>query len=263
MSSRISSKRIDGRTRDGHDKRSWIAEGDRLLRSSGILRDSRRRRRAAQRSGSTSGIENILKMEAAVHGSILLLAYATELFLKAGLTRLYVGCTQELFRRDIKRYGHNLKKLATEVEYPCSDEAKRHLKELRNTILADGRYPFLSETENEQIKRNNARACKFWSDEHYRELIDLCKSIREHVSLLDQDSSNPSSLLSFCIDDDGYVAFRCGGGLSPRLFVKYSSQQKTDKRNNKRALSRLLRANLSNPLLEHHWGAAKYRCVKH
>jgi hypothetical protein len=202
-------------------------------------------------------------MEAAVHGSVLLLAYATELFLKAGLTRLYIGCPHELFRRDVKRYGHKLKKVAAEVEYPCTDEAKRHLQEMQSIILSDGRYPFLSDTEKDQIGRNNARAFKFWSDDHYRDLLGLCKSIREHVGSLDQDSSNPSSPLSFRIDDDGYVTFRCGGGLSPRLLVKYSSQQKANRRNNKRALRRLLRGNLSHPLLEHHWDSAKYRCVKH
>lgn len=262
MQSRIFSRRINGRSRDGHDNQSWIDEGDRLLRSSGILRDSRRRRRVAQRNGSASGIANILQMEAAVHGSVLLLAYATELFLKAGLTRLYIGCTHELFRRDVKRYGHNLKRLATEVEYPCTDEIKRHLKEMQSMILSDGRYPFLSETENEQAGRNNARALKFWSDDHYRDLLGLCKSIREHVTSLDHDSNNPSSILSYRIDDDGYVAFRCGGRLSPRLMVKYSSQQKANRRNNKRALRRLLRVNLSHPLLEHNWNSAKYRCVK-
>jgi len=256
------SKLIDGRAKDGFDKQSWIEEADRHLRSARILRDSRKRRRAAHRKNPRRGIDNILAMDAAVHSSILLVSYAIELFLKAGLTRVYIGCSKELFGRDVKRYGHDLVKLAREIEYPVSSITKKHLHELRSIILSEGRYPFLSETCESQRNRINQRAHRFWSDERFKVFCSLADDIRTHAQLLDGDSNDPASYSNAAIDHDGYFAFRCGGRLPPRITVKYSGLQLRNGTNNKRALKRLVSSHFANSLIGHFWDSACYRCVK-
>ena len=212
MRSRLRPELIDGRARDGFDKQSWIEEADRHLRSAKILRDSRKRRRAALSKKPRPRIDNILAMDAAVHSSVLLVSYAIELFLKAGLTRVYVGCSKKLFERDVKRYGHNLVKLAREIEYPLPDATKKHLRELQSVILSEGRYPFLSENSELQRDRVNQRAHRFWSDERFEDLRRLAGAIRTHALMLDGDSKNSAWYSNAAIDCDGHFAFRCGAG---------------------------------------------------
>ncbi len=262
MQSRLRSKLISFSTREGFDKQSWIEEASRHLRSAQILRDSKRRRSAAHSKKQRPRIESILVMDAAVHSSVILVSYSVELFLKAGLTRVYIGCSKELFARDVKRYGHKLVKLAREVEYPLTTATKKRLKELQAIILSEGRYPFLSQDPDRHRDSVNRRARQFWSDERFRELRDLARSVRSHVRMLDGDSDNPASFSNAAIDSDGYFAFRCGGRLAPRITVKYSSLQRANRTNNKRALKRLVGKRFGNPLIEHLWDSARYRFVK-
>lgn len=75
-----------------------------------------------------------------MHSSTLLVGYAVELFLKAGLTRLYVGCSKELFQKDVKgRYSHDLIKLSKSVEYPGLTGNREQLKQLKKVTLSEGR----------------------------------------------------------------------------------------------------------------------------
>ena len=76
-----------------------------------------------------------------MHSSTLLVGYAVELFLKAGLTRLYVGCSKELFQKDVKgRYSHDLIKLSKSVEYPGLAGNREQLKQLKKVTLSEGRW---------------------------------------------------------------------------------------------------------------------------
>ncbi len=264
--SRVSAQnRIDFRTKEGFDKISWMEAADHHLRSAEILRRVKKRRRAITRkTAGKAKLVHIQAMDAAVHSSTLLVGYAVELFLKAGLTRLYVGCSKELFQRDVKgRYGHDLIKLAKSVEYPGLTGNRERLKRLGKIILSEGRYPFLTMNDpSADIKRRTDRALRFWNDDEFKCLVALAYSIREHVQLINQDEDNPSSHQSVVIDDDGYFAFRCGGNLSSRITVRYSSVQRANKKNNKRGLKSLILRNLSNPLIRQCWDSAQYRCVK-
>jgi len=262
MQSRLRTNLIRGSARDGFDKQSWIEEADRHIRSASILRASRKRRRAALARNPQLGVNNVMAMDAAVHSSFLLLSYSVELFLKAGLTRAYFGCSQDLFKRDGKRFSHNLVKLAGEIAYPLSSKTKKDLRDLQKIILSEGRYPFLSVDSVQQRKKVNQRAHKFWSDERFREVQELSKSIRKHVQRIDGDSADPSTFRNAAIDDDGYFSFRCGGRLPPRITVKYSSLQRSARTNNKMALKRLVTSHFQNPLIAHFWDSAFYQCVK-
>jgi hypothetical protein len=241
-----------------------MEEADRHLRSAKFLRTIRRRRKTAfSRAPHSERRRHILAMEATVHSSMLLLAYAIELFLKAGLTRVYVGCSKQLFENDFKkRFGHDLVRLAHEIEYALPPGGKRTLRELQRVILAEGRYPFLSIDAKQDMARRNKRARRFWSDSEFKKLLALAESLRKHVASIDADSGNPAWTVALSIDEDGYFAFRCGGNLSPRIVVKYSTLQRRLRQNNRRALRGLILRNHGNPLLRNFWDAAQYRCVK-
>lgn len=262
MQSRLGPNLIHGLARNGFDKQSWIEEAGRHIRSASILRASRKRRKAALARNPQLGLKNVMAMDAAVHSSFLLLSYSVELFLKAGLTRAYIGCSQDLFNRDVRRFGHNLVKLAREIEYPLQSRTKKDLRDLQKIILSEGRYPFLSVDSVQHRKKVNQRAHKFWSDEKFREIQGLSESIRKHVQKIDGDSADPATFRNAAIDDDGYFSFRCGGRLTPRITVKYSSLQRSSRTNNKRALKRLVISHFQNPLIAHFWDSASYQCVK-
>jgi hypothetical protein len=251
-------------TREGYDKYSWMEEANRHFRSAKMLRHIRRRRRAGfNRAPESRKLEYVLSMEAAVHSSTLLVAYAIELVLKSGLTRAYVGCSKELFAREVKsRFGHDLRRIAREIEYPLCASSNKQLSDLKKVILSEGRYPFFSDTSEQDIRKRNERARRFWDDGQFDGLLSLYQSLRKHVVSLDGDSNNPTSIYDVQIDSDGYFAFRCGGNLSPRIVVKYSSNQRKRRLNNKRALKRLITKPSANPLVRHFWDTAKYRCVK-
>lgn len=264
VKSRVS-KRIINTTKEGFDKHSWVLEADRHISSAKILRSVRKRRRSEYRKATERKIKlrHIHIMDATVHSSMLLVAYAIELYLKAGLTRIYIGCSKDLFEREVKRkYGHKLVRIAREIEFPCSTQTKRHLKQLQKTLLSEGRYPFLSADRNKHIEKSNERAFRFWSDNIFNKYVNLVDEVRHHVMLLDGDEKKPASYIYYKIDDDGYFAFRYGGNLSPRIIVKYSSIQRKTRQNNKRALKKLIINKCSSPLLVHFWESADYRCVK-
>ncbi|MEZ6036738.1 MAG: hypothetical protein R3F29_04615 [Planctomycetota bacterium] len=194
---------------------------------------------------------------------MLLIAYAVELILKAGLTSLYRGCSKELFSHDVKkRFGHSLKSIAKEIEFPTSASHSKQLRQLQNIVLSEGRYPFLSDDPKHDMARRNKRSHYFWDDTQFKAHTRLYDAIRHHVALLDQDSHNPATFVSVGIDKDGYFSFRRGGNLSSRIIVKYSSLQRRQRRNNPRQLRSLLLSHLSNPFLKHDWDAARFRCVQ-
>ena len=154
-------------------------------------------------------------------------------------------------------------RIAREIEFPLTASSEEQLRELQEVILSEGRYPFLSDDSKQDIASRNRRAVRFWDDKHFRSLLALLDAVREHVASLDQDSKNPASFSGSQIDTDGYFAFRCGGNLSPRIVVKYSSEQRKLRRNNRRALRRLILREPSEVLVRHWWASAKFRCVKY
>jgi len=262
--SRITPIQITISTREGYDKHSWLAEADRHLLSAKTLRQIRKRRRAAvNRARPNERLQHILMMDAAVHSSTLLLAYAFELLLKAGLTRLYIGCSKGLFEHDfMRRFSHKLGTIAKEIEYPLSPSDTNLLRKLQEVITKTGRYPFLSPDQHRHIASQNSRALEFWSDTRFHEMLTLFTSLRKHVLSLDGDSNNPASFRHYGIDSDGYFAFRCGGNLSPRIVVRYSTLQRQQRMNNRRALRRLICASVNGLPFGRVWHVAKYRCVK-
>ena len=251
-------------TKQGYDKRSWQAEAARHLESAKLLRIIRKRRRArVGKASEASRLRHVQAMDAAVTSSNLLVGYAIELFLKAGATSLYQGCSKGLFQNEIKRrYGHDLVKLAKAIELPMSSTDRSVLKWMTKVILHEGRYPPLAQKGQSYNSLRNYRAFKFWSDQEFATVLELVDRIRDHVSLIDGDSNNPASYIAYRISGDGYFAFRCGGNLKARITVKYSSAQRRMRKNSKRELKRLILRHTQNPLVGRYWDSAEYRVVK-
>ena len=251
---------IEFQTREGYDKSSWLKEADRHLMSAKLLRSIRKRRRSRFRNSAdrSDRMGHILAMDATVHSSMLLIGYAVELFLKAGLTQLYVGCSKSLFQKQVKRYGHDLVKLAESIELPSLPQNCARLKQLEKIIRSEGRYPCFTNNRTEAMEFQNQRARRFWSDDKFKDFCNLATLIREHVSHIDQ-----AIYINRRIDQDGYFAFRCVGNLSPRVTVKFSSVQKANGSNNQKALKRFILENLLNPhLILQYWETAQYKCVE-
>jgi hypothetical protein len=245
----------------GYSKSSWLREAKHHLRSALLLRSIRRRRssKIKHETAARKRQDHIQAMEACVLSSNLLVGYAVELALKAGLTAVYARCSGELFERDVRRrYGHDYVRIAREIEFPLNAGTRARLRELRRIVLEDGRYPPFANTQKGSIREFNRRSQLLWSDAGFKGRVSLCKAIIEHVKHIDADSNNPVTWTSYRIDEDGYAAFRRGGNLRPRITVKYSSAQRNVGQDNRRALRRLLKDNMRLP-----WKGAKFRCVEH
>lgn len=159
---------------------------------------------------------------------MLLLGYAVEMFLKAGLVRAYYGCSEEMFGRDIKqRFGHKLVSMANEIAFSLSQDDERNLNELRDMILFDARYPVFVPNNASYSDTVNQQTQRIWDTRSFTILTELAKRIREHSKTIDADSANPASLASFTVDADGYLAFRIGGHLPARITYRASSIQRT------------------------------------
>lgn len=177
----VSDDLIQTKTGTGYNKQSWLNEADRHLMSAKFLRRIKRRRRNDFRKSSVDSnrLNHILVMSATTHSSMLLIAYAVELFLKAGLTHVYIGCPMNLFKREVKqKYGHKLVKLAKDIEYPSLSQNSDRLKGLEKIVRSEGRYPNLAYNLSEATKLEQERAVLFWDDDQFQ---DFCNLVSSHV----------------------------------------------------------------------------------
>ena len=158
--------------------------------------------------------------------SMLLIGYAVEMFLKVGLAKAYKGCSEEMFVRDAKgRFGHKLVSLANEIAFAIKDDDEQNLILLQGMVLVDARYPVFVPSGESYADTVNQQTSRIWSNENYEAFTELANRVREHSRSIDEDSKNPASLSSYNVDNDGYLAFRVGGNLPPRITYCLSSVQ--------------------------------------
>ena len=215
---------------------NWVAEGDGLIASSAMTRkawtDHRQefsRKARARTLQAKSRADDWHLLLGLPRASMLLLGYAAEMYLKAGLAKAYKGCSEEMFKRDSRnRFGHNLTKLANEIAFPFAPDDKAHFSALTDMIVADARYPVSVPNGESFAELVNRRTEKIWSSENFKAFTELCHRVREHAQRIDSDSNNPCSCSSWTIDGDGYLAFRCGGHLPPRITYRFSCAQKAN-----------------------------------
>jgi len=90
-------------------------------------------------------------------------------------------------------------------------------------VLMDARYPIEVEENETFASAVNEQTSRVWSKASYDELADLVTRISQHSRQIDCDENDPRFNCAFSIDQDGYLAFRVGGRLPPRITYKLSS----------------------------------------
>ena len=227
-------KRLTHRSVGQFNRQSWIDEGDGLSASAIKTREawithrqsfSQTMRQPKSVSVDRAQIWSLLT--GLPRASMLLLAYSVEMYLKAGLTKAYHGCSEQMFDRDIRRrFSHGLVDIAKEIDYPIAGDDQTHLNLLIDMLRSDARYPIHVLPDESHADKTNQRTEQIWSAENFEAFQSLAARIRKHSQNLDSDPENPAHFMSRTIDQDGYLAFRYGGNLRPRITYRLSSAQK-------------------------------------
>ncbi len=230
--------RLSHRSTGQFNPQEWVAEGDGLLASSRKVRDTWEDHRAAfsqtakihqQNGGQSPTADDWTLLTGLPRASMLLLGYAVEMYLKAGVAKAYRGCANKMFERDVKRcFGHKLDYMAHELAFPRDQNDHQQFKKLTSMVLVDARYPVLVPEGGTYAEAVNQQTSRIWSENEYVELCAIGQRVRDHVSRIDTDSKNPASFQSFNIDDDGYLAFRVGGNLPPRITYRLSTKMREE-----------------------------------
>ena len=252
-------KRISARSAAQFDSDNWIKEGDGLLASSGKVREVWSEHREAfsktvlaRKLGDRNRVSDWNLLEGLPRASMLLLGYAVEMYLKAGLVKAYRGCSERMFGRDVKeRFGHNLVDVANEIAFPFRRGDGKNLDLLKDMILVDARYPVFvrdGETFADAVNRQTGR---IWSSENYGAFYALAERVKEHSQSIDRDKNNPFCCNSVTVDGDGYFTFRVGGKLPPRMTYCLSTVQRWSGETSLDDLRALLEQQI--PLLNSNW----------
>lgn len=209
----------------------WLKEGNGLYATSQKIREDweehRSRISEAIQSESRPSENSWTLLTGMPRASMLLLGYAAEMYLKAGLAKAYIGCNEEMFARDVKsKFGHKLENLANEVAFLFLDNDSGNLAILKSMVLVDARYPLVVQGNSSYPTEINKQTSCIWNSDKYAELSSLVDRLCEHVTKIDQDSSNPAHFQYYRIDSDGYLSFRMGGNLPTRITYKVSSNLK-------------------------------------
>ena len=159
--------------------------------------------------------------------SMLLLGYSVEMYLKGGLAKAYRGCSEEMFERDVKhRFSHKLSSLTNEIAFELDHADKQNISLLTDMILVDARYPVFVSNGASYADIVNQQTGRIWSSTNFDAFIDLANRVNTHCRTIDMDSTNPVSCESVNVDDDGYLTFRIGGHLPPRITYRLSTVQR-------------------------------------
>ena len=227
------SGRISNRSAGQFDPENWFTEGDGLLASSTKTREIWTSHRQTfsktvqeRKLGSRNRASDWNLLTGLPRASMLLLGYSVEMYLKAGLVKAYVGCSEEMFNRDVKgRFGHKLLSLANEIGFALKGDDGKDLKLLEEMIISDARYPVFVRGES-YADAVNQQTGRIWSSENFTAFTELANRVKEHSRTIDADRNNPAFHKSFKVDNDGYLTIRVGGNLPPRITYRLSSVQK-------------------------------------
>lgn len=212
-----------------YNPRSWIEEGDGLLVSARSLRATWLMKCRSYNTSSFQGLiarRRINEIAGPPRASMLLLAYAAEMYLKAGVVKVFSNCREEPVGRWLSRkISHNYKFAAKFVELELSERDCELLRFLTD-LVTKMRYPVVPKTiddkrrfpfDTDHTAQINERNSRIWNHAYFRELCSLVKRISAHVQRIDQDMNNPAHFRRGWVGEDGYWVFRLGGNLSPRV----------------------------------------------
>lgn len=212
---------------------AWIQEGDglyasaRTTRAIWYIKRREHSKKIDEKYSSVSNIRNWHLIYGLPKSSVLILAYSVEIYLKAGLAKLFVRCDSNLLETAFKKYGHNLKDLARALEFPLDNESSGDLDELKKYIIHEARYPITPDISQGYLNSYNKRNAAINDANKFKRLCSLAKRIRAHSAKIDSDKTHPAYMARFVIQPDGYIAIRIGGGLKTRITYRLSSVQIT------------------------------------
>lgn len=250
--------RISKRSVGEFDAKKWINEGDGLMASSRKIREiwGDHRQVFSTTEQKTNDDWNLLT--GLPRASMLLLGYSVEMFLKCGLAKAYYGCSEQMFYRDVRKFSHKFLSLADEIAFPLENKDKNNLQQLQNMVLFDARYPVFVPKGQKYSDKVNQQTGEIWSQSNFNSLAEMTNRIRAYSTSIDSNTKNQASFISLNIDKDGYVAFRVGGNLPPRITYRLSSEQKQNGQTSKDDIKALIKGDSSSSckIIMHCWGDA-------
>jgi hypothetical protein len=203
--------------------KDWGKEGDGLYASARHLwATSIVQSRKFERLEDVGAIRKTLHKHSTINlafprASVLLIGYCVEMYLKGGLTKLLIGCADDVFRSTLRTYSHSLDKIACDLFDDMTETQISDLKSLSKFVGNDARYPVEANNNEEYVDRYNSRARSIYNGTAFNRYCDLAKDIRARISRTDNDSSSPCSTSHWTVDGDGYLCYRYGGHLPSRI----------------------------------------------
>ncbi|WP_281545546.1 hypothetical protein [Grimontia sp. SpTr1] len=248
-----------------HNKFDWVKESESKLISAQLLRDVARlkydqfvslkeqKHSNGQRLSSNEVSEYLGARGSANKSSILLLGYAIELLLKAGIVSLLLYSPKYLLEKKVRSYGHDLNQIAQDLHIPLTKEQLILLERLSSYIVRETRYPVTAESVEDYCNQVN-EITRWVTDEVQFELgINLYSQIKQLIDEIDGTTDNMKIYCRLEMEVDGFVTFRIGGPLPPVFIIKYCTSQVEQKIDNLETIKRLIEAkNQTNKSLESH-----------
>lgn len=149
--------------------------------------------------------------------SMLLVGYAIEMYLKAGLAKWLQGCSERGYKAAVLQYGHKYRELANDLEIPESVAPRRLLEFLETAVRTEGRYPAEPVGAETPVEAINRRTSRMWNRKAFGELRGLAIGLRAYVQRMNGDEKNPAEHGTADLGAGGYLVFRIGGHLPSRV----------------------------------------------
>ncbi|MBO9831238.1 hypothetical protein J7425_14640 [Xanthomonas phaseoli pv. dieffenbachiae] len=206
---------------DSGDAKAWMQEGDGQAATARSIRARWLRQKRQTNRDRPPNLRNVewMALTGNPPASVLLMGYAVEMYLKAGLAKWLVRCEKSLLNGDTKAYSHDYTQLADDLQIDEAVAPRHLLRFLSKAVTLEARYPAQPELRKTPIEAVNRRTGNLWSQDKFRSLCHLVKRLRDHVRLMDSDRRNPASTQSFGLSAGGYLVMRRGGHLPSRVTV--------------------------------------------
>lgn len=260
-------------------KHDWIKEADGKLISAKLLRECAKNAQIkfnnlakdsdgnANHPISKKAFEYLEEKNSAHKSSILLLGYAIELLLKAGIVSLLISAPKSLLENTVKCYSHKLLNIANDLQLKLSKEEQNLLKNLSSYIIQETRYPVTPTSTAEYCEKTNIITLFVADDTQFNLGVNLFNNLRRVILDIDGTRNDTKFYCRMEMDKNGYIIFRAGGSLPPVFIIKYCDTQIASELNTlshvKVLLSRKNKEDMTihSRLMEKTWDSATFFVV--
>ncbi|WP_372168204.1 hypothetical protein [Xanthomonas axonopodis] len=222
QSSALEFRRPGKKGLDSSDANAWMQEGEGQEATARSIRARWLRQKRQIKADKPSKLRHAewMALTGNPRASVLLMGYAVEIYLKAGLAKWLMGCEKTLLEVDAKGYGHNYERLANDLEIDEAVAPRHLLRLLRNAVTLEAKYPAQPNPGETPIAAINRRTSNLWNEEAFRDICRLSKRLSDHVKSINSDHRNPVSTQRFQLPAGGYLIMRRGGHLPSRVTVR-------------------------------------------